>query len=256
MIISFNSQKGGVSKSTSTQTIGSILTSKGYKTLIIDVDSQCNMTYSTGIDYNPNVLTIYEVLQGKAGITKAIQKRPNYDVIPSHIMLDNLVNELDHNNPKDLVLFRNVLKPIKNDYDFILIDTGPSLDIININILIGSDYLLVPTTADLYSIQGIGKLLNTVKNIKKANSKLQVLGIFLVKYKHWTKGHQEIREMLNKYTLNEHIKLFNTFISDSVIVSNSQGNRQDLIEYDKKSKVFIEYEELTSEILEELKKHE
>ena len=256
MIISVTNQKGGVGKSTSTQTIGSILTDKGYKVLLIDADSQANLSYSCNIDFQADNLTIYEVLKGEADISKAIQEKANYDIIPSHLMLDNIVNELDPGNSNDLIRFRNVLKPIKDRYDFILVDTGPSLDILNINVFIASDFVIIPTEPSSYALQGITKLLNTVKNIKRANKGLKVLGVFLVKYKHWTKGHQETREMLNDFLSSVQIKLFNTYISDSVVISNSQGNRQDLIDYDKNSKVFKEYEDLSSELLKELKRYE
>ena len=251
-VISIALQKGGAGKTTTVQNIGSILGNKGNKVLLIDADAQSNLSYACNADFNRSNLTIYEVLTGKANITKAIQKKANYDIIPSSNTLDNIVTELDPSKAKDLILFRDALEPIKNKYDFIVLDTSPSLNILNVNVFIASDYVLIPTEPSSFALQGIVKLLDVINGLKRANTSLKVLGVVLTKYKHWTLGHQEIKQMLEQYLNNVHIKLFDTHISDSVIISNAQGSRTDLLEYDEKSKVFSQYESLVNEMLEEL----
>ena len=252
-VISIALQKGGAGKTTTAQNIGSILGSKGYKVLLIDADAQSNLSYACNADFNRSNLTIYEVLTGKANITKAIQSKTHYDIIPSSNTLDNIVTELDPSKAKDLILFRDALEPIKNKYDFIVLDTSPSLNILNVNVFIASDYVLIPTEPSSFALQGIVKLLDVINGLKRANTSLKVLGVVLTKYKYWTTGHQEIKEMLEQYLNNVHIKLLDTYISDSVVVANAQGSRTDLIDYDNKSKVFQQYELLVDEILEVLR---
>ena len=255
-VISVALQKGGAGKTTTVQNIGSILGNKGYKVLLIDADAQSNLSYACNADFNRSNLTIYEVLTGKANMTKAIQKKANYDIIPSSNTLDNIVTELDPSKAKDLILFRDALDPLKDKYDYIIIDTSPSLNILNVNVFIACDYVLIPTEPSSFALQGIVKLLDVIDGLKRANKSLKVLGIALTKYKHWTTGHQEIKEMLEQYLNNVHIKLFDTYISDSVIISNAQGSQEDLINYDNKSKVFLQYESLVDELLEVLRDEE
>lgn len=254
--ISVSLQKGGTGKTTTVQSIGSILGKKGYKVLLVDCDSQANLSYSAGVDYESNNLTIYEVLSGQADITKAIHKKANYDIVPAYITLDNALTELKPSEADDLVLLRRVLDPIKENYDFIIIDSGPSMNVINVNVLVACDYVIIPVEPSTYAMQGIIKLMNVIKNVKKANPKLSILGVLLVKYKYWTNGHQEIKEYLQGFLNNVHIKLFETTISDSVSVSNSQGSQIDLVDYEPKSKPALQYTSLVDEILKELNLNE
>lgn len=247
-VISVTLQKGGVGKSTTSQALGSILGSKGNKVLLIDMDSQGNLSYSCGIARAEK--TIYEVISNQCNIIDAIQKKKYYDVIPADISLTNATLEL---KPSDNLVLKNKIDMIKGDYDFIIIDTPPSLGVLSINSLMASDYLVIPTEPSSYSLQGISELHDTVKAVQGSNKDLKILGILLIKYNNRTILNRQIKEMIQEFADRMNIKLFDTTISESITVRESQAMQEDLIDYAPKSRPALDYIDLTDEIIKELK---
>lgn len=247
-VISVTLQKGGVGKSTTSQALGSILGSKGNKVLLIDMDSQGNLSYSCGIVRAER--TIYEVISNQCDITDAIQKNKYYDVISADISLTNATLEL---KPSDNLVLKTKIDMIKGDYDFIIIDTPPSLGVLSINSLMASDYLVIPTEPSSYSLQGISELHDTVKAVQGSNKDLKILGILLIKYNNRTVLNRQIKEMIQEFADRMNIKLFDTTISESITVRESQAMQEDLIDYAPKSRPALDYIDLVNEIIKELK---
>ena len=162
--ISIINQKGGVGKSTTAQAIGQGLSNKGYKVLLIDLDSQGNLTYSTGADSAKGYGSL-GVLQRPETITQEITAVGTMDIItscPALASADSIISETG----KEYRL-QEALEQVKGAYDFCVIDTPPALSVVTINALTASDYAVIPAQADIFSLQGIGQLHKTIETVKK-----------------------------------------------------------------------------------------
>ncbi|MDD3365341.1 MAG: AAA family ATPase, partial [Syntrophomonas sp.] len=178
-IITIATQKGGTGKTTTTHALGVGLIERGYKVLFIDLDPQGNLSYILQTEELKS--TIYEVLTGKTKARDAIQHQQCGDIIPSSPALARANLELK-NTGKEYRL-KETLQPIKDDYDYIIIDTPPSLGLLTINALTASDSVIIPSQADIFSLQGIGQLYSTIETIKKyTNPDLSIEGILLTRH--------------------------------------------------------------------------
>ena len=160
--IAIINQKGGVSKSTTAFTLASGINNKGYKTLCIDMDAQGNLSYTANA--NDDLLTIYDLLAEDANINQAIQHTKNFDLIASSKALsgaDGFITDIG----KEYKL-KEILESVKNNYDYIIIDTPPALGILTVNALTACDSVIIPAQADIYSLQGIEQLSKTIQPIK------------------------------------------------------------------------------------------
>lgn len=207
-IISISNQKGGVSKTTSTYNIATLSALKGYKTLMVDLDSQASLTISSGsepLDYDKNIATLIDNVINKKtknnDVTEAIypvESIKNLFIIPSIIDLASKETLLNTATAKELTLKR-ILDKVKDDFDYIFIDCGPSLGNLTINALSASDYLIIPTEADYLSYRGLGDLISVVEDIRELiNDKLEFMGIIVTKYESRIKDSNEVLEQLEK----------------------------------------------------------
>lgn len=248
--ITIANQKGGIGKTTSATAIATILKKKGYKVLMIDTDIQCNTTdiFKAEMD---NVATIYDVIvsEEKTHISEAIQHTNSGDIIAS----DRLLIEADDKLKSDsegIYRLQDALKEL-NGYDYVIIDTNPTLNHLLYNCLVASDYVIIPVTADRFGFTGLQQLSQTITKIKnRQNQNLKVLGLLLVKYNDRTKLGREIRDILEQAAAQMDTKMFNTYIRQSVKVQESQALRIPLIEYAEKSTSAQDYMALVDEILE------
>lgn len=246
-IISIINQKGGVGKSTTAQTLTAGLKLKGFSTLLIDLDPQGNTTYTTGI--TDTTSTAYEVLTGKSNVNDAIYKSYMGDIIPAGPNLTRLDLELT-NVGKEYKL-KEALENLNNEYDFIIIDTPPSLSIITINGLTASNYAIIPATADIYSLQGIGQLYNTIKAVKDyCNPQLEIQGILLVKHNTRTILNRDLEEVIEATAKELDTSLYRTFIREGVAIREAQTKKQDIFSYSKSSNVALDYMEFINEVIE------
>lgn len=242
--ISITLQKGGIGKSTTAQALASTLGFKGKKVLLIDMDSQCNVTYSSGID-NPQ-FTIFNVLGEECSINEALIHCKYYDLLAASFYLTNIEMSRD----VEPVLVRNAIRSIKNIYDFIIIDTPPALGNLSFNSLVASDYIVIPVEPRPFALQGLGNLHTTIKSIqKRLNPSLKVLGILLIKYNNRTVLNRNIKEMIENYAKQMNTIVFNTSIRESIVVAEAQTVREPLIDYAKNSKPNIDYKTFTTELL-------
>ncbi|MFN8771090.1 MAG: ParA family protein [Neisseriaceae bacterium] len=241
-IITVGNQKGGVGKTTTTLTLGAGLKKKGYSVLFIDLDSQKNLSNSlrAQLDNVPNIL---DLLLNQATINQAgteknsiniknyIQSTPTGDIIPSTSLLSTADMKFVDVMGREQLL-KDALNTIKNEYDYILIDTPPALSILTVNAFSTSDSIIIPMKADKYSLDGLGQLYNTINIIqKKINPALTIDGILFIEYnprtaltKALTKETKQIAEKIG-------IKVFNSYIRKSVSVPESQLKKTNLLDY-------------------------
>lgn len=242
-VISIALQKGGVGKSTTAQALASTLGFRKKKVLLIDMDSQGNATYSSGID-NPQ-RTITDVLGEDCKAEEALIHCKYYDLLAADDYLTNVeMAEVE------ATLLKNAISPIVGRYDFVVIDTPPALGNLSFNSLVASDYVVIPSEPRAYCLQGLGKLYNTIQNVQKGhNSKLKVLGILLIKYSNRTVLNRDIKDMIEDYAKQMNTIVFNTTIREGIAVAEAQTVREPLIDYAKNSKPNIDYKAFTTELL-------
>ena len=179
-VISVSNQKGGVGKTTTTCSFAEGLKKKGFRVLAIDLDPQGNLGFSVGADTELSA-SIYDVLKGDTKIQYAIQRTGGMDVITSSILLSGI--ELEFTDAGREFLLRDAVRPILPFYDYILFDTPPALGILTINAFTASDAIVVPVLSDIFSLQGIAQLYETVERVKKyCNPDLTIAGILLTRF--------------------------------------------------------------------------
>src|ERR1022692_1236764 len=183
-IIAIANQKGGGGKTTTAINLASSFAALEYNTLIIDADPQANSTSGIGFDPREVKVSIYETIIDNVDPHEAIQKTaiPFLDLIPSHIDLVGAEIELINMSDREWMMKRSIEK-IKDDYDFILIDCSPSLGIITVNALTAADSIIIPVQCEYFALEGLGKLLNTIKIVQNnLNTALEIEGILLTMY--------------------------------------------------------------------------
>ncbi len=229
MIISLANQKGGVCKTTSTQAMGACLSEKGYRVLMIDLDPQSNLSDALGV--GDTQASIYNVLKNEIGITDAILKTSSGDLIPGSILLSTADIEFSQVISRENIL-RSHLNGIKQEYDYIVIDTPPALGILTINAFTASDKVIIPVGADKFSVKGVNQLFNTiVQVVDNCNSNLKIDGILLTKYNPRTIIGKELQETISTIAKQINTKVFKTYIRSSVSILEAQLQSENLINY-------------------------
>lgn len=254
-IICITSSKGGIGKSTTTQTVGVILSQMGYKVLCIDTDNQSHLSISFGIkepESLPTTLTnLVESFINQETITyemvnNAIVKTNTVDLLPSTFLMDKLEVALNSINDREYAL-SEIIDTVKELYQYILIDCGSSRNIFTINALATSDFLIIPSQCQYLSSGAIELILSTVKSLKRRiNPNLQVKGILMTMYNGNTNQSKSTVEAVK----NEYGDLvFKTLIPTSTKVPDSQKLGLSVVEYDKNNPVSIAYNEFVKELI-------
>jgi chromosome partitioning protein len=209
-IIAIANQKGGVGKTTTAISLGGCFGVLEYKTLLVDADPQANATSGVGLDPK-NSRNIYDCLVNDIDPRELIisTNNPNLDIIPSHIDLVGAEIEMI-NLPNREFMLRNALEKVKDDYDFIIIDCSPSLGLITVNALTAADSVLVPVQCEFFALEGLGKLLNTIKIVQgRLNNALEIEGILLTMY--------DTRTRLANQVVDEVKTHFQELVFDTVV---------------------------------------
>jgi chromosome partitioning protein len=242
-VISISNHKGGVGKTTSALNIGAGLNKLGKKVLLIDLDPQANLSQSLGIvDQDKN---IYGAIRGEYKL-QPINIIKGLDLIPSTLDLSGAEVELSGEAGREYIL-KELIDPIKKQYDYVIIDSPPSLGLLTINSFTASDEVLIPLQAQYLAIQGLTKLVEVVDKIKKRlNKSLKVGGVFITQY--------DNRKVLNRDvvdTIQAHFKsgVFKTKIRDNVALAEAPTQRVDIFRYQPKSKGAEDYLALCREIV-------
>lgn len=242
--ISIALQKGGVGKTTTALALASTLGFKKKKVLLIDMDGQRDSTYASGIDTLEKSIT--DVLGETCTVPDAVIRCKYYDLLGADEYLPNV----ELSNDVESTLLKTVLKPYKNLYDYIIIDTPPALGNLSYMSLVASDYVVIPTEPRPFALKGLGTLNNTINSIKESlNPDLKVLGILLIKYHNRTILNRDIKDMIEDTAHDMNTSVFNATIREGVAVPEAETMRIPLIDYAKNSKPNIDYKAFTTELL-------
>ena len=244
--IVFVNQKGGVGKTTSCINIGAYIALSGKKVLLVDFDSQGNM--SSGIGISKDKPTIYELIAGQVTPEQAIKHSSvnGLDAISASIDLSGAAIELVEQQNREFFL-KNALSPLKNEYDYILIDCPPSLGILTLNGLAAADSVLVPMQCEYFALEGITLLLQTVKKVQQGiNKNLVIGGIFFTMYDSRTRLAQDVVTQVKSYFKD---LVFSTIIPRNVRLSEAPSRGQPICEYDPSCVGAVSYKKLAEEVM-------
>lgn len=245
-IIGVANQKGGVGKTTTAVNLAAALGVLEKKVLLIDADPQANATSGLGIE-EVNFST-YNLLEHSADVKDCIQKTssPNLDLVPSHIDLVAAEIELVDRDKREYMLKKS-LEEVKSEYDYIIIDCAPSLGLITVNALTAADSVIIPIQCEYFALEGLGKLLNTVKNVQKIhNYDLDIEGLLLTMYDSRLRLSNQVVEEVNTHFPE---MVFETVISRNVRLSEAPSFGESILMYDAESKGAIQYIQLAEEVL-------
>ena len=248
-IIAIANQKGGVGKTTTSINLAASLAHYGKKVLLVDADPQANASTGLGFDIEGQEKTIYQCILGTIETTEAINHTEieNLDLLISDINLVGIEVELYETKDRELFM-RHALQQVRDKYDYIIIDCSPSLGLITVNSLTAADSVIIPVQCEYFALEGIGKLLNTIKILKKRlNPTLKIEGFVLTMFdarlRHANQVALEVKSHFNDL-------VFNTIIQRNVKLSEAASYGQPVLLYDAKSTGAINYLDLAKECIE------
>jgi len=247
-IIAIANQKGGVGKTTTSVNLAASLGVLEKKVLLIDADPQANATSGLGVDVETVEIGSYQVIEHSDSAENCIIKTsaPNVDIIPAHIDLVAIEIELVDKDEREYML-RKAIEHLRKAYDFILIDCAPSLGLLTLNALTAADSVIIPIQCEYFALEGLGKLLNTIKSVQKLHNKaLDIEGMLLTMYDSRLRLSNQVVEEVQKHFSN---MVFETIIQRNVRLGEAPSFGESIINYDVASKGATNYLSLAQEII-------
>lgn len=248
-IIAIANQKGGVGKTTTSINLSACLAEAGKKTLVIDLDPQGNCTSGFGIDKSEMENTVYELMLDECSIKESMTKVENIDnlsLIPSNVNLAGAEIELLGINEKEYIL-KNAVDYIRDDYDFIIIDCPPSLNMLTVNAMTTADSILVPIQCEYYALEGISQLIHTIDLVQeRLNANLKIEGVVFTMYDARTNLSSDVVDTVKE---NLNATVYQTIIPRNVRLAEAPSHGLPINLYDSKSAGAESYRNLTKEII-------
>lgn len=244
-------KKGGIGKTTTATNLASVLSDKGYKTLLIDADPQCNSTdtYRARVK---DTATLYDVLldyDDPTGVMDAIQHTEIGDIVAADPLLNDAETKFRNDGGDEYFRLKDALEQLTG-YDYVVIDTAPADNKLLKNCLIAANEVIVPVTADRYGIQGLSDLNHTINMIRKrSNPNLKIAGLLMIKYKDRLKLSQEVFDGLTAVSAQLGTKVFNTKIRESTGTQQAQAQRMTVVKYDPRNNTAVDYVAFTNELI-------
>lgn len=248
-IVTLTNQKGGVAKTTTAYCLGIGLYNKGNRVLLIDLDAQSNLSFTAGVDIAGLKTSLYDVFKGKSDICEAIQPiQVGLDIATSGIEM--AAADMEFVGIGRETILAEYLEKVKDNYDYCIIDTPPTLGVLNMNALTASHKVIIPLTADVYSLQGVAQLGSFINSIKRHyNSNLAVDGLLLTRYNDRIVLTQALIGNIETAAHSLNTKVYNTRIRETVAVRESQATQQDLYTSSPHATATEDYKSFTNEFL-------
>lgn len=249
-IIAMLNQKGGVAKTTTTWCMGVALSKlKGYKVLICDLDAQCNVSFNARVDLMNLKVSLYDVFKGDANINDAIiPVDDNLDIVTGSINLASA--DRDFNKLGREKMLQKAFKQLNNEYDYILLDCPPSLNVMCENALTVADSVIIPMGVDMYALQGISQLQGFIDDIREnSNPNLAIDGILITRVNEQTNLYKTLKPQIEKVADGMGCKVFNTPIRENVAVGESIVLRGNIFELSPKANASVDYKAFIDEFL-------
>ena len=246
-IITITNQKGGVGKTTTSSSLMDGLRTRGARVLGVDLDPQGSLGFCLGLDIE-NCATVYDVLKGTKSIRDVIVESECGDILPSNILLS--AAELEFNRPGREFLLKNALAEVEEDYDYIIIDTPPALNVLTVNAYVAADGLVIPMAPEILSLLGVAQIRETIDTVRRCyNSRLKVLGILLNKYNQRFTLNREVLEMAGQIAEQLDTRVFQAKIRTSVSVAEAPAHGESVLSYAPSSKPAEDFRALIDEII-------
>ncbi|MCL2200416.1 MAG: AAA family ATPase [Oscillospiraceae bacterium] len=245
-VIAIANQKGGVGKTSTCVNLCAALKESGAKVLLCDMDPQGNSTSGMGLDKNKDIYNIYNVLIEEVNVGEAIIKTAYSDVLPSNKILAGAGVELVALRDREHVL-KKALESVRSEYDYILIDCPPSLEMLTLNSLCAADTVLIPVQCEYFALEGLSDLMSTIRTIKKSlNPDLDIEGVLLTMYDSRTNFSSQVAAEIKKFFKN---KIYNVSIPRNVRIAEAPSHGTPVMHYDRPSRGSQAYLELAAEFL-------